>query len=95
MRDLKDLKNQILDELIAVTDGSGLQPEERFDLILTRYINSGDTKLLESALDAAKGIEDASPKAAALIQLLEEVDIAEVESVGSNQKASQSETRTS
>lgn len=79
MSDLTKLKNETLDELIKVTDEEGLEPEDKFELLMTRYIADGNTDLLTQALDVAKTIEDISMKGQALMQLLEEIDIAQIE----------------
>ncbi len=79
MGDLTKLKNEVLDELIKVTDEEGLEPQEKFELLLSRYVNDGDQALLSDALTAAKAIEDVTVKGQALMQLLEEIDIAQLD----------------
>lgn len=79
MDDLTNLKNQILDDLIGLIDEEGIEPAERFDLLLTRYLSAGDASLLQKAYEAAKSIEDSSARGNALMQLLEEVNIAQAE----------------
>lgn len=79
MADLNKLKDQTLDELIKVTDEEGLEPEDKFELLMTRYVADGNTELLSQALSAAKQIEDISLKGQALMQILSEIDIAQTE----------------
>lgn len=76
MADLTQLKNVVLDELISLTDSNSLDPAERYDLLMTQYANSGDVTLLDQAVKAAKEISDVSVKGTALIQILEEINIA-------------------
>lgn len=79
MADLKNLKNQILDELIKITDSADLDPIERFDLTMTQYANSDDQSLLATAFKAAQQIEDVAPRGTAFMQLLEEIEIAQAD----------------
>lgn len=81
MVDLSTLKNEVLDELINITDSEGLDPVEKFELIMTRYVNTGDTALLGAAFKAAKKIEDVSYRGTALMQLLEEIELSQAEIV--------------
>lgn len=85
MADLKQLKNQVLDELIVITDEADLSPLEKFDLTMTRYINTGDEGLLDKLYKTAKEIKDPKDRGSALMQLLEEIEI-----VQSKQAANQS-----
>lgn len=80
MADLNKLKDETLDELIKVTDEGGLEPEDKFELLMTRYVADGNTDLLTQALGVAKTIEDTSMKGQALMQILSEIDIAQVDS---------------
>ncbi len=79
MADLGTLKNSVLDELITITDSEGLDPVEKYELVMARYANTGDTTLLEAAFNAAKNIEDVSYKGSALMQLLEEIELSQIE----------------
>ncbi len=88
MADLSKLKNEVLDELIKVTDEEGLEPQEKFEFLLTRYINDGDQSLLAEALVVAKSIEDTTAKGQALMQLLEEIDIARLDAETENENLS-------
>ena len=86
MSDLTKLKDETLDELIKVTDEEGLEPEDKFELLMTRYVADGNTELLAQALSAAKQIEDISLKGQALMQILSEIDIAQTEeTLGDNE----------
>lgn len=79
MIDLTKLKDETLDELIKVTNEEGLEPEDRFELLMTRYVADGNTDLLPQALSVAKQIEDTTLKGQALMQILSEIDIAQTE----------------
>ncbi len=93
MSDLTKLKDETLDELIKVTDEEGLEPEDKFELLMTRYVADGNTDLLPQALSVAKQIEDISLKGQALMQILSEIDIAQTEETlddeGDSSKGSQ------
>jgi hypothetical protein len=79
MDDLNGLKNQILDDLIKVVDEDGLDPAERFEIIMARYDVINDNALLAKAYEAAKAIEDIPTRGNALMQILEEINIAQSE----------------
>ena len=79
MIDLQKLKNDVLDELITITDEGDLSAEDKFQVVMMRYINGGDIELLDTAYKAAQQIKDATVKGNALIQLAEEIDIAQTE----------------
>ena len=53
-KDLKQLKNQILDDLIKVTDQEGLTPVEKFDFTMTQFVNTGKEDLLSNAYEISK-----------------------------------------
>ncbi len=90
MADLQKLKTQVLDELISLTDEGSLDPVDRYELVMTQYVSSGDVSLLEKAHGAAKEIEDPAQKGSALMQILEEIEIAQAEpsgdSIGNQEK---------
>jgi len=77
--DLAKLKNEILDEIISIVDDADMEPVEKFDLLMVRYISTGDTALLVKAYDVTKSIQDSSEKGSTLMQLLEEIDLVEIE----------------
>lgn len=79
MIDLQKLKDEVLDELITLTDEADLNPADKFDLLMTQYINSGDVQLLRKAYEAAQAIEDKTDKGNALMQLVSEIEIAQAE----------------
>lgn len=87
MADLQKLKEQILDDLIVITDDTGMDPVEKFELLMTQYINSENVELINKLYDTAKGIEDVGIRGNALMQLLEEINLVQSEltaEVGSN-----------
>lgn len=79
MADLQNLKNELLDELIKITDETGVDPIDRFDIVMSRYLNTGETDLLTQATSIAKTIEDPKDRGNAMMQLLDEIDLAQSE----------------
>ncbi len=77
--ELADLKSRILDGLITLEDESAINASERFSIIMARYIENGDLGLLNRAYEVASKLDDPSLKSNALLQLLDEVNIAQNE----------------
>lgn len=74
--ELLALRKKILDDVIPLAiDGVDNTPD-RFELLL-RIIQSGnaDTAVYERAYDAAKSIENSDDKLAALMSLVDEIDV--------------------
>lgn len=72
---LKELRAQILSELKPLLVSSDIQPEQKFTLLLTSALNTGDYDDFSRAKEAALEIEDTTSKANALLDLLGAVDI--------------------
>ncbi len=79
MDELAKLKDQVLEDLIQVTDETDVDPADRFEILMSRYVNTGETALLNKAYDAAKAIPETAAKGSALMQLLEEINIAQAD----------------
>lgn len=77
MANLQNLKQELLDELAKLTDESGIDPLDKFDVIMSRYMVTGDENLLSQAIEVAKTIEDPKERGNAMMQLLDEVDLAQ------------------
>lgn len=77
MDELNGLKNQVLDDLIKIVDEDGLDPAERYEIIMARYDAIGDNSLLIKAYEVARDIEDNAVRGNALMQILEEINIAQ------------------
>ena len=90
MDEYTNLKNQVLDELIKITDEGELTPLEKFEFIMTQYTSNGNTSLLNKAFISAQEIENVSEKGQALMQLLEEIDIAQVDLNSEQAKSTES-----
>lgn len=73
--DVQKLRNQVLDELIKLVDEVGVEPEDKYNIIISRYIAIGDTALLRDAYNIALTITSPKERAAALLQVLSEIDI--------------------
>lgn len=79
MDEYTKLKNQVLDELVKITEEDDLAPQEKFEFLMTQYISNGDISLLSKAFLSAQKIEETSERGQALMQLLEEIDIAQID----------------
>ena len=90
MDEYTKLKNQVLDELIKITDEEELTPLEKFEFLMTQYASNGNTSLLNKAFISAQEIENVSEKGQALMQLLEEIDIAQVDLNSEQAKSTES-----
>lgn len=82
MDDLNQLKGQILDDLIVIIDETDVDPAEKFDILMLRYVNTGDAGLLTRLYEVTKAITDPTEKGTALMRLFEEIKILEAESAG-------------
>ena len=93
MADLQNLKNELLDELIKITDETGVDPIDRFDIVMGRYMNTGETDLLAQATSIAKTIEDPKDRGNAMMQLLDEIDLAQSDDAGRQNEISNSASK--
>ena len=73
---LEELRSKILDELVPLAETADLDPSQKFTLLLSAAQISGDSSKFEAANQAAMNIEDSTTKAHALLDLLDEIDIA-------------------
>lgn len=71
---LEQLKQDALFELRPLVDKLTVSPEEKFDTYLLLIRSTDDTKLIEPAHEAAKAIEDETRRAAALLDIIKEID---------------------
>ncbi|MCU0667008.1 MAG: hypothetical protein MUF85_00090 [Patescibacteria group bacterium] len=74
--DLKNLKKEIIDEIIPHLDGE-MTPEDRFKSYFGVAEALGNTDIIKKAFDAAKQIEDKVTRTEAMRDLLELVSIIE------------------
>lgn len=71
---LETLKKQALEVLVSLVDQIQDSPERRFEILITASRSKGDAVLLEKALQAAQQIEDASDRARAVLDVLNEIN---------------------
>ncbi len=73
--EIQKLRSQLVDELVVLVDETDLEPEDKFDIIVNQYTMTGDIALLKDAHKAATGIKDVKEKGAALLWVLNEIDL--------------------
>ena len=73
-RELVDIKQQALGELIPLIDKLDLPPEEKFRTIMMMIQASDDESLVKAAYAAAHSIEDEKARAQALLDIVNEVN---------------------
>ena len=71
------VKKDVLNELRPLVDKLDLPPEEKFDTLLLLIRSTDDKNLIRPAHEAAKAIPDESRRAAALIDIIKEIDFFE------------------
>ena len=71
------VKKDVLNELRPLVDKLDLPPEEKFDTLLLLIRSTDDKNLILPAHEAAKAIPDESRRAAALIDIIKEIDFFE------------------
>lgn len=79
MDDLTQLKGQILDDLIVIVDETDVEPIDKFDILMLRYVNTGDAGLLSRLYEVTKTIPDPTERGSALMKLFEEINVFEAE----------------
>jgi hypothetical protein len=72
--ELESLKKDALSELRPLVDKLSLPADEKFDTLLLIIRSTDDQTLLSEAHEAAKGIEDETKRAAALLDVIKEID---------------------
>lgn len=75
--DLDDIKSAALKELAPIVEKLDQPPEEKFNTMVMLIQSSDDENLIRPAFDAAKGIEDESKRAQALLDIVNEVNYLE------------------
>lgn len=71
---LESIKKDALSELRPLVDKLALPSEEKFDIMLLIIRSTDDQSLVAAAHDAAKGIEDETKRAQALLDIVKEID---------------------
>ena len=72
--ELDNIKRDALSELRPLVDKLDLAPQEKFDTLLLIIRSTDDKSLVSAAHEAAKGIEDEGRRAAALLDVIKEID---------------------
>ena len=72
--ELESLKKEALSELRPLVDKLALPADEKFDTLLLIIRSTDDQSLLNEAHVAAKAIEDETKRAAALLDVIKEID---------------------
>jgi hypothetical protein len=72
--DLENIKHDALSELRPLVDKLELPPDEKFNTLLLIIRSSDDASLIPAAHQAAIAIPDDTKKAAALLDVIKEVD---------------------
>lgn len=68
------IKQEALSELRPLVDKLDLSPEDKFNTLLLIIRSTDDKSLVPKAHEAAKGIEDESARASALLDIIKEID---------------------
>lgn len=68
------IKKEALNELKPLVDKLDLPPEDKFNTLLLIIRSTDDKSLVPKAHEAAKTIEDESKRAAALLDIIKEID---------------------
>ncbi len=71
---LDSIKSEALNELRPLVGKLELPPEEKFDTLLLLLRSTDDTDLIAPAHEAAKSITDETKRAAALLEVIKEID---------------------
>jgi hypothetical protein len=72
--DLSSIKQDALDELRPLVDKLDLPAQEKFDTLLLLIRSNDDKSLITQAYEAAEAIEDETARAAALLDVVKEID---------------------
>ena len=74
LNDLSAIKQDALDKLRPLVDELDLPPKEKFDTLLLLIRSNDDKSLIPQAYNAADQIEDETSRAAALLDVVKEID---------------------
>lgn len=72
--ELDDIKRNALEELRPLIEHIEQSPEERFETVMMMIRSNDDPKLIASAYEAAKGIEDEKIRASAFLNIVSEIE---------------------
>lgn len=72
--DLESIKKDALSELRPLVEKLTLPADEKFDIMLLIIRSTDDQSLVGAAHEAAKGIEDETKRAQALLDIVKEID---------------------
>ncbi len=72
--DLDAIKKSALDELQPLIEHVEQSPEERFETVMMMIRSNDDPKLIATAHEAAKGIENEKTRANALLNIVSEIE---------------------
>lgn len=72
--ELEAIKQDALQQLRPLVDKLNLSPEEKFNTLLLIIRSTDDKSLVAQAHEAAKGIEDETKRAEALLDIIKEID---------------------
>lgn len=72
--ELESIKKDALEQLRPLVDKLDLPAQEKFDTLLLIIRSTDDQSLLTAANEAAKGIEDETKRAEALLDVIKEID---------------------
>lgn len=72
---LTALRDKVMENVSPLADNENLSPEQRFTLLMSTASYQNDEAMLEKAFEAAQQIEAEDAKTAALLDLLDEVEL--------------------
>lgn len=72
--ELDDIKRNALEELKPLIEHIEQSPEERFETVMMMIRSNDDPKLISSAYEAAKGIDDEKKRASAFLNIVSEIE---------------------
>lgn len=72
--ELEDIKRSALEELKPLIEHVEQSPEERFETVMMMIRSNDDPKLIPTAYEAAKGIENEKTRASALLNIVSEIE---------------------
>lgn len=76
---MEDLRNEALEALVPLVDQIEDTPQKKFEILITAARTSDEPRLLRKALDVAMQIENATEKAEALLDIINETSFQEIE----------------
>ncbi|MDL2363489.1 MAG: hypothetical protein QFB86_03875 [Patescibacteria group bacterium] len=72
---LEAIRNHALEMLVPLIDTLDDSPEQKFELLMTAARSSGSPALLQKVLETVQHFEQPREKAAAIVDLLNEVNV--------------------